>query len=42
MLIKREWKSPKKDYKKRLFFPKYEINKLVLRSLLAHHKNSIY
>ena len=42
MLILRDWKSPEKDFKKRLSYPKYEINKIILRSLLAHHNYSVF
>lgn len=42
MLILRDWKAPKKDYKKRLKYPKYEINKYVLKSLISYYDYPIF
>lgn len=42
MLIERDFKAPNLDYKKRLYYKKYEINKNVLKSLISYHKHSIF
>jgi len=42
MLILRDWKSPKKDSKKRFKVSKYEINKYVLKSLISYYDYSIF